>query len=268
MNGEQRMIDEARSFALGLAKEAGDIIRQNFALGTEKSWKADNSPLTTTDLAVNDLVLRSIKERFPEHAVIGEEDSMGDTVGSEWIWVCDPIDGTVPFSHGYPTFAFSIGLCHFGESVLGVIYDPMLDRLMVGQKGEGTTLNDVPVSVSNVDDLQAVVIDLECPDTFLFEGSQTRVALKQDGALVVSLFSVVYGGMLVGCGELAAAVYAHDAPWDGCAVDIVVREAGGVVTDLHGGPLRFNGAINGFVASNGGVHQAVLDAIAREYPPD
>ena len=129
----------AEKFAIGLARRAGDLMRANFSLGTKKSWKEDHSPLTVTDTAINEMVIEAVRDAYPGHAVIGEEESYGDGRLADWTWVCDPIDGTIPFSHGYSTFAFSLGLAHRGESVLGVVYDAMFDRLVVARKGQGAT---------------------------------------------------------------------------------------------------------------------------------
>src|SRR3989344_1795821 len=132
-------------FAKGIAREAGALMRQNFTLGMKKEWKDDDTPLTKTDLAINQLVLEAVQKKYPEHSYIGEE---GNNIKeSEYTWVCDPVDGTIPFSHGYPTFAFSLALTKNGESILGVIYDPIMDRLVHAEKGRGAFLNGKRIAV-------------------------------------------------------------------------------------------------------------------------
>jgi inositol-phosphate phosphatase / L-galactose 1-phosphate phosphatase / histidinol-phosphatase len=111
-------------FAIKIAKEAGDIMRAHFSLGMKKEWKEDNSPLTITDTAINELVIQKVKESFPEHGVLGEEASL-ETTDATHIWVVDPVDGTIPFSHGVPTFAFSLALVVDGVPQLGVVFDVM-----------------------------------------------------------------------------------------------------------------------------------------------
>jgi myo-inositol-1(or 4)-monophosphatase len=250
----------AEKFAIGLARRAGDLMRANFSLGTKKTWKEDHSPLTVTDTAINDMVIEAVRDAYPGHAVIGEEESWGDGRLADWTWVCDPIDGTIPFSHGYPTFAFSLGLAHHGEAVLGVVYDPMLDRLVVARKGHGATLNGEPVKVDGLATLQHSVVALELPAHF----KDIRSQLRDLGCFGTSMHSFVYEGMLLGIGEFAGAIYAHDKPWDVCALDVIIKEAGGVATNVRGEANAYNGLVNGFVAAaNETIHQQLLELINR-----
>jgi len=100
-------------FAKDVAKQAGKIMMENFKLGMHKEWKSDNSPVTETDLRINKLLIEGVKKYFPEHSVLGEEESnfVGDR---KMVWVCDPLDGTLPFSHGVPIFTFSLALVDDG----------------------------------------------------------------------------------------------------------------------------------------------------------
>ncbi|OGG60902.1 hypothetical protein A3C86_02775 [Candidatus Kaiserbacteria bacterium RIFCSPHIGHO2_02_FULL_49_16] len=249
-------MDESLDFAAGLAREAGEIMRQNFALGMKKEWKEDDSPITVTDIRINSLVLEAIQKKYPAHSFVGEEGSR--IIESEYAWVCDPVDGTVPFSHGYPTFVFSLALTKNGESILGVIYDPIMDRLLHAEKGKGAFLNDGRIAVSK---------DVEFSKRMLIEtGGYSKLptlpkVLAAGGCRVFTLYSAVYAGMLVASGELAASIYKSGEPWDGAAVKIVVEEAGGKVTDLEGKEQRYDRATNGFIASNGAIHQKLVDLI-------
>src|SRR3989338_6753886 len=98
-----------KTFAINLAQKAGKIIRENFKANVKKEWKADGTPVTAIDLAVNKLVIESVQKEYPTHSILAEEESAMQE-GSEYVWVCDPIDGTYPFSHGIPNFAFSLAL--------------------------------------------------------------------------------------------------------------------------------------------------------------
>ncbi len=243
-------------FATDLAHQAGAIMKQNFSLGMKKEWKADNTPLTVTDTEINTLVLKAVEERYPQHSFLGEEGSR--PVESDYTWVCDPVDGTMAFSHGWPTFAFSLALTHKGESVLGVIYDPICNRLLHAEKGTGAFLNGKKITVSKNAELGAT--------TFVETGGYSRLpslqgVLAAEGARIPTFFSCVYAGMLVATGELVGQIYKYDKPWDAAAVKIIVDEAGGKVTDLDGNDQRYDRDINGFVASNGLVHQKLLDVI-------
>lgn len=246
----------ALAFAKDLAQQAGAIMRQNFTTGMKKEWKEDNTPLTKTDLAVNQLVLDAIQKNYPEHSFIGEEGS--NVKESEYTWVCDPIDGTIPFSHGFPTFAFSLALVKDGVSIMGVIYDPIMDRLLWAEKGTGAFLNGEKISVSAEKTLsEKSFVELNADDRM----TTLRAYLKEKNCYVPCLYTCVYASMLVAVGEFVAAIYPFDKPWDAAAVKIIVEEAGGKVTDLNGNEQHYDGQVQGFVASNGLVHEELLKGL-------
>lgn len=244
------------TFAIDLAKQAGQIMKQNFTLGMKKEWKADNSPITATDVEINNLVLKAVEKKYPTYSFVGEEGSR--IIESEYTWVCDPVDGTIPFSHGQPTFVFSLALTKNGESVLGVIYDPICDRLLHAEKGKGTFLNDKKISVST---------EAEWSKTSLVSINSNRTLaslhskLSTEGCRTLTVNSCVYTSMLVAAGEILAEVCSSDKPWDAAAVKIIVEEAGGKVTNLAGKDQRYDGPIDGLIASNGAIHQKLVDII-------
>jgi myo-inositol-1(or 4)-monophosphatase len=247
------------TFAVKLAEEAGRIMKQSFALGVSKEWKSDNTPLTEADLKINRLVIDAVKQEFPDHGVLGEEESSEST--SDYVWVCDPIDGTIPFSHGIPVFVFSLALVYKGESVAGVLFDPFLDRLTVAERGKGATLSGKPIKVSDSKKISQTVVNLEGTNNEFCDANRLRAPLLQQGSKVTTIGSVAYSGMLVALGEMSAVVFNWPHPWDGAAVKVIVEEAGGKVTDLFGNEQRWDRPTKGFVASNGLVHEQVLDLI-------
>jgi fructose-1,6-bisphosphatase/inositol monophosphatase family enzyme len=249
-------MNEKLEFAVGLAREAGEIMKENFSLGMKKEWKEDDSPITVTDIAINTLVLKAIQEKYPMHSFVGEEGSK--VIDSEYTWVCDPVDGTVPFSHGFPTFVFSLALTRNGESILGVIYDPMMDRLLHAEKGNGAFLNGKRITVSDNTQFNKRMF-IEAGGYSVLPTLQN--VLADEGCRILSFYSCVYAGMLVASGELAGGIYKGDKSWDAAAVKIIVEEAGGKVTDLKGEEQRYDGEINGFIASNGLIHTKLVDLI-------
>ncbi|MEK9196221.1 MAG: inositol monophosphatase [Patescibacteria group bacterium] len=254
------MHDDYLNFAKDLALKSGAIIKQNFKAGMVKDWKSDNTPVTETDLAINKMVIEEITKEYPDHGVWGEEESKESD--SKYVWVVDPIDGTVPFSHGLPISTFSLALTEDGESIVGVVYDPYQDRLFYASKGGGTFMNDDPISVSGKDTLENALIDLE-------GGLKEKVLEMQDveselvdiGAHVTSIWSVILPSALVASGEYTATIFNNPKPEDGAAISLIVTEAGGKVTDLDGQEQKYNQPTKGFVASNGLVHQEILDII-------
>ena len=244
-----------KNFVIDLAYKAGERMRKDFTLGMKKEWKKDKTPVTVTDTFVNQMVIDSISKKFPEHSVLGEEISnLKDD--AEFVWVCDPIDGTIPFSHGFPIFAFSLALVKDGKPILGVIYDPILDRLVYAEKDKGATLNGKPIKVSSASSFsERTIIDGGIQALGLL-GLDEKIQKRE--VLTTRIYSCVYGGMLVALGEFIAEIYRYINPWDAAAVKIVVEEAGGKVTDLLGLEQRYDQEINGFIASNGRVHDELV----------
>ncbi len=248
---------EALGFAENLARKAGEIMRTHFLAGVKTNWKEDKTPITITDTTINEMVLKAVDTKYPDHSFIGEEGS--NIKESEYAWVCDPVDGTTPFTHGYPLFTFSLALTKNGESILGVVYDPTNDRLLTATKGGGAFLNGKTISVSKDREFNdTTFVGADCD----YKLEPIRKILIEKGCYVPVLYAGVYAGLLVACGEFAASIYEYQAPWDGAAIKIIVEEAGGKVTDLAGNEQRYDGQINGFIASNGLLHDELVKIIS------
>ena len=248
-------------FAKDLAYKAGKIIRTNFSLGMKKQWKADGTPLTLTDKIVNELVINKITKKFPTHSILGEEKKLMKK-NSSFTWVCDPVDGTIPFSHGYPTFTFSLALVKDGKAILGVVYDVMLERLFWAERGGGAFLNDKRIFVNKHNSLDNQLINLDADFSSFYGKFQEKVFKKN--VFVSVLYSATYGGILVACGEYIAEAYGSNKPWDGAAISVIVEEAGGKVTDIYGNDQKYDREINGFIASNGLVHKEIIEIIGEK----
>lgn len=247
-----------KDFAIEMANQAGMMMKKNFILGMKREWKSDNSPLTSTDTAINEYVISSVENTFPSHGILGEEISKNEN--REFLWVCDPIDGTVPFSTGFPTFVFSLALVVDGESILGVIYDPILERMIVAEKGMGATLNSNKINVSENKFLgKRTILNIET-DLRL---SRARDYLVSQGCIVSRICSIAYATILLATGQIVANIFEYSKPWDAAASKIIIDEAGGKFTDLDGKEQRYDRSINGFIASNGLVHNDLVKIITN-----
>jgi len=253
-------MDEFLKFAIHLAQEVGGIMKENFTLGMKKEWKEDGTPLTATDTKINQIVLNAIQKRYPDHSIISEEGSKL-LPQREYTWVCDPLDGTVAFSHGYPIFTFSIALLRYGESILGVIYDPISNRLASAVKGEGAFLNDKKISVSSEKYISKKSIINVHSDLWARVPDLRYNLIKKSGCYATVFYSTAYVSLLVAFGEFLAEICESPYPWDGAAAKIIVEEAGGKVTDLLGKEQSYDQKINGYIASNGFVHKELVDII-------
>ena len=121
-------MDDYLETAIALAHEAGRVMLDHFKMGVAADLKADSSPVTIADETINQIVIDWIRSKYPTHGVIGEEDSV-DGSDSRFTWVCDPVDGTLPYTLGIPTNVFCLALVDDGEPVVAVIYDPYMDRM-------------------------------------------------------------------------------------------------------------------------------------------
>ncbi len=255
--------------ALELAEKAGGIMRKNFSLAMKKEWKEDGGKpsmfLTETDLAINDLVLKRIKHLFPDHSILSEE---GDdfSVESEYVWICDPVDGTHNFSHGIPTATFALALTRLGEPILSVILDPFEERTFSAKKGKGARLNGHPIHVNKNTGLKKSVIG--CGKTKAVRNLFPFMDAAYDrGVSFITGLSIHYMCALTAAGEFSAAIFGGFAAHDMTAGKLLVEEAGGKATDVFGRvPARFDRDMEGQIVSNGLLHEEILSILDESSP--
>lgn len=214
--------------------------------------------VTDTDRKVEEFIITELKKRFPEYGIYGEE-SGKDHSDREYCFVIDPIDGTTSFVRGLPNWCVSIGLAHHGRSVAGAVYQPTTGDLYYGEEGKGSFLNGMRLAVSRHTEL----IDCVLTTGFACLRAQFReeTNLKFVSRIAPEITDLrKYGSAALDCCLTASG--ATDGfwelflkPYDVAAGTVIVREAGGVVTDLYGGdefPER------GFIATNGLIHEKLL----------
>lgn len=247
-----------KDFAIRMAKQAGEILKRDFSFGLKKEWKKDESVVTQTDIEINKMIIAEVKKNFPNYGVLSEEASHLHKKDS--LWVCDPIDGTIPFAHGIPTFTFSLALVQKGQPKLGVIYDPFMDRLYYGEKGKGAFLNDKKIEVSKDSNIYRKLIEVESWQQAPYQLPGFVQKIEKDGAIFIDLCSFAYCGALIASGEMIGGVCSGAQAHDIAAAKIIVEEAGGKVTDLYGQEQRFDKEdIKGSIISNGSVHDYLIE---------
>jgi myo-inositol-1(or 4)-monophosphatase len=263
MNGSPAMV-RMKDFAVRIAREAGALMRSSFRSGLSHRIKPDGSFVTDVDDRINALVIERVKARFPTHDVYGEESSARS--GSEYVWVCDPIDGTNAFAHNVPTFVFSLALTRAGRPVLGVIYDPMLERLYEADETMRSKLNDQPISVSPADSIRGTLIGA-CMLHSPFHDLLVPIGrLIEAGGHVQNYGSIAYSAMLVASGEMSCAIYPGTNGHDIAAARIIIERAGGRVTSFSNADQRYDGTIDGAIMSNGKVHDEIMRVVAGSAP--
>ncbi len=254
-------MEEYLEFTKKLAKEAEEIALKYFSFETEATWKGDNTPLTMADTEINDLVIKRINETYPTHSIYGEEKSdIKD--GSEYIWVCDPIDGTMAFSVGLPIFVFSIALVDQsnGQPVLGLINDPVMKNMYWAYKGNGAYRNGKEIFVSKDATFENTYFTIAASGKAIgFSNLPLMKALSEKKCAVMKYPSFIYGGIQIANGKYVGAIFYHKHGHDAAALKIITEEAGGKVTDLNGEERRYDKDGLGCVVSNGTLHKEILD---------
>ena len=256
-------MEQYLEFAKKLAKEAEEIALKYFSFETDSVWKDDNTPLTQADTEINDLVIKRINEFFPEHSIYGEEKS-SIKEKSEYIWVCDPIDGTMQFSNGLPIFTFSIALVNQldGQPVLGVINDPVMKNMYWAVKGGGAYRNGKQLSVLAKDSLENTYLSTDASGKRVgFSNLPLIKTLSGKECSVMKFLSFIYGAVQVAGGKFIGAVFYNPHAHDVAALKIITEEAGGRVTDLNGDERRYDQDGVGCLVSNGVLHRELLNIV-------
>jgi myo-inositol-1(or 4)-monophosphatase len=248
--------------AVDAALAAGRIHRQYFRRHPTIQKKGRIDLVTTADLEAERMFRRMVADRFPDHAVVGEEATSAALPTARCRWIIDPLDGTTNFAHGLALFCVSIALQIDGRLEVGVVYDPMSEELFVAEAGAGARLNGAPLRVSACPVLLDALLVTGFPYTIREDRRQqvaVFAAFLEEAQAVRRLGSAALDLCYVAAGRFDGYWEERVHPWDTAAGALIVEEAGGRVTGLTGEPFDpFNGHI---VASNGLVHDAVLDVI-------
>ncbi|MCJ7662841.1 MAG: inositol monophosphatase [Desulfobacterales bacterium] len=256
-------LDDLQDLAIRVVRASGKIQKEWLGIDKRIEFKGAINLVTEVDKRCEQRIIEIIKRVFPQHNILTEETPMPE-LPSPFRWIVDPLDGTTNYAHGYPCFCTSLALELEKEIVLGAIYDPLLDELFTAQKGKGAFLNNERITVSKTDQLTNALICTGFPydlrestvnnlDHFNHLIMEAR-AIRRDGSAALDLCYVA-AGRFDGFWELK--LY----PWDVAAGKLLVEEAGGTVTDFHGGPLDIYG--KEILASNGRIHEEMIKVLQK-----
>lgn len=254
-----------RDAAIEFARDAGAIVLEGHGREHAPERKGRIDLVTEYDRRSEGRLLERIAGRFPGHAVLAEESGAhASAAGSSVRWILDPLDGTTNFAHNYPFFGVSVGVEVDGVMAAGAVYDPVRDEMFAAAKGAGATLNGRPIAVTacaRIEDALLVTgfpYDVrEHPERHLplFQDFLVRAqGVRRDGSAALNLCYLAMGrfdGFWEG----------NLSPWDVAAGSLVVREAGGAITDYAGGPFRLDG--RQVCAAGAALHARLLEVIAR-----
>jgi 3'(2'), 5'-bisphosphate nucleotidase len=260
-----------------LARRAGEAALTYYGKPLRVEHKDEfNEPVTQADRAVNELIVRHLRERFPADGILAEESVDTDRrLDRARVWMIDPVDGTKGFIAGTGDFAVQIGLAVEGRAVLGVLYAPATDVLYWAARGHGAYVLRPTSEADHSAKAERLSVTEETEPTRMriaesrsHRGPRMEELVRALGvrAEVRSHSVGIKVGLLV---ERQADLYIHLSPktkqWDTCAPEAVLAEAGGRMTDLWGDPLLYNTPDvlnrNGLVASNGAAHDAVIERL-------
>jgi len=265
-------MSDALEFALDIARKAGQLLceyRDQHHTVRRKSSEIDL--VTEADVASERLIVDAIRARFPDHRILSEEGlgNLGNAAGeTPYLWLVDPLDGTVNYAHGYPFWGVSLALVEHEHVVLAVTYDPLRDELFWAERGQGAWQNGQRMQVSRVTQLHEALVATgfaykraTLSDNNLAEFSAVMPnvqGVRRAGAAVLDLAHLA-GGRLDGYWEM------HLNPWDWAAGSLFVEEAGGMMTDMDGEAWSLSTTHT--VASNGLVHEDFLALLKQARQP-
>jgi myo-inositol-1(or 4)-monophosphatase len=243
------------------ARAAGRVLVEKLPVEREVQIKGLRDIVTDADLAAEEVIIQTVRARFPDHALLTEEggESSGD---APYVWVVDPLDGTTNYSRRFPIFSVSVGLLHGGTLVAGAVYEPLANRLFAVERGRGATLNGAPLRASRIDRLGGAVVGLDWARS---QDNRREIVARLERiapacGTIRGIGSAALGLCFVAAGWLDAYFHVGLKPWDMAAGLLLIEEAGGRVTDIAGRPWR--PWTERVLVSNGLVHQAMLEQMA------
>ena len=244
--------------ALAAASAAADLVRAAYAGEITARAKADGSPVTDADLAVEAAIRAIVEARFPQDGFYGEE-SAAARMDAEHVWIVDPIDGTKSFVRRYPMFSTQIAVTRRGRIELGVSSAPVFGEIAWAERGAGARLGGVPLAVSRIAAIEQAT--LSTGNLRSLAGGPRWAAF---GRLVTRLDRIRGFGdflhyHLLAAGKIDAVLESDIHVEDIAALSVIVEEAGGRVTDLEGSPIGLG--TRSILATNGELHDSILESL-------
>ncbi|MGE0500932.1 MAG: inositol monophosphatase family protein [Rhizobiaceae bacterium] len=255
------MVQAAIKAGRSLARDFGEV--QNLQV----SLKGPGDYVSQADRRAEDIVHAELSKARPGYAFLMEERGAVEGEDGQHRWIVDPLDGTTNFLHGIPVFAVSIGLERQGQLVAGVVYNPAMDELYTAERGGGAFLNDRRLRVAARRKLSDAVIGTGIPHIGRGHHGNYLIALRHvmgETAGVRRMGAAALDLCYVAAGRLDGFWEEDLSAWDLAAGILMIREAGGFVTDTAGGhDMLDNGAV---VAGNEAIHKALLATIRKPLP--
>ena len=255
------------AFAQRLADEARPLALQYFRQPLQVLVKADQSPVTMADQAIEHHLRALIQQHHPGHGLFGEEHGAQDTE-REWVWVLDPIDGTKSFISGMPLFGTLIALLHHGRPVLGVVDHPALSERWVGVVGQGATYQGQACQTRSQVNLSEAIVMTTSPDAYLpqdwqrFDRVSRRARLRRFGG-------DCYQYALLASGHIDVVMGSNLEPYDFMPMVALIESAGGCISNWQGEALTLaHTREKVLVSANAALHEEVLSLLNQNAQAD
>ncbi|BAT60044.1 inositol-1-monophosphatase [Variibacter gotjawalensis] len=252
------MVDAARKAARSLKRDFGEVEKLQVSL------KGPANFVSAADTRAEEILRKELGKSRPGYGFWGEEGGLTEGDDKTHMWVVDPLDGTTNFLHGIPQFAISIGLVRDGTVVAGVVYNPITDELFTAERGKGAFLNDYRLRVAGRKKLTDCVVACGLPHRGRggLEEFRKEFAVVQEQVSGLRRFGAAALDLAwVAAGRLDLYWERNVQPWDVAAGMILVREAGGFVTDLDGKDNLFEH--KSVIAGNEGLHKELLATLKK-----
>ncbi|WP_166418628.1 inositol monophosphatase family protein [Cochlodiniinecator piscidefendens] len=245
--------------AIAIAETAAIEARKYFRgqLGIE--FKADESPVTHADKAVEAVVRDMISAQFPDHGIFGEEHGMEGAERAQ-MWIVDPIDGTRSFLSGHPLFGFLLGHLIDGTPTMGVVGMPAMHEIFAGAKGQGATLNGAPIHVSKQTELGQAILFINEGEKLYAQHPEVFNRLTKAGQTRRMAYDC-YPHALVAAGHVDCVVDFDLQPYDYLPVSALVEAAGGIMTDWSGNALNMQSDGRTITAATPELHAQLLELV-------
>ncbi len=259
------MYDDMLKIAEDAARAGGIILMKYLGQPLELEFKGDVDLVTKADRLSEESIVSIIRNTYPDHQILAEEGT-NQAGTSDFRWIIDPLDGTTNYAHAFPCFAVSVGLEVSGKMTVGAVYDPVRDECFTAMEGAGAYLNGSAIHVSCIEKLDSALLATgfpydrrEHPDNYLvlFRKFMMKAQeIRRPGSASIDLCYLA-SGRIDGFWELKL------KPWDVAAASVVVKEAGGRLSDFKGSEFSIAG--NETLASNGRIHDEMVALIKSEY---
>ena len=244
---------------------ASEIIAESYGNFKQLDFKSDIDVVTEVDFRCEEAITKILRDETPEYGIIAEE---GTSFSGEKVWIVDPLDGTINFSHSFPLFGPSIGLCKGNEVLVGVIADPVRKELFYASKGNGAFLNDLynkgepkRLHVSNVSKMKQAIVASSLPynrDGEYYEKMGRKfVALEKEIQSTRKLGMAALTMAYIAAGRLEGYIVTGAKSWDMAGGIAILEEAGGKITNYKGEPYTLD--TFEWLASNGHLHENFVE---------